>query len=48
MRVPLIRNDLIELNFMISDLIDVPNRNWNLEKVRSLFYERYLEIILAK
>lgn len=45
MHVPLIRNVRIDINLMVSDLIDVPKRDWKYDKVDTLFYQRDKEII---
>lgn len=47
MRVLLIRNNIIDLNLMVSNLIDVPQKDWKYERVESLFYQRDMEIIVA-
>lgn len=48
MRVPLIRNRVIDLNLMVCDLIDVDKRDWKIDKVERPFYQKDIEIILAK
>lgn len=38
MRAPLIKNNFIDLNLYVKDLIDIPNIKWNGTRLRDLFY----------
>ena len=46
MRVPFMKNIFVNLNLRVTDLIDFPNRCWNLERLEDLFYPRDMNLIL--
>lgn len=41
------KNIFVNLNMMVSDLIDLGNRCWKRDSLEELFYPREAEIILA-
>ena len=46
LRIPLMKNILIDLNFRVSDLLLPNSHNWNMQKLEELFYQEDIELIL--
>lgn len=46
MKAPLIKNPVIDIDLLVSDLIDFQNRDWNREKLENLFYPADIKCIL--
>lgn len=48
MRIPFMKNILVDLNFRVNDLIDVQRRDWNLDMLNDLFYPADVACITEK
>lgn len=46
-RAPLMKNILVDLELKVSDLVDIQNRWWNLDKLHELFFEEDITRILS-
>ena len=46
-RVPLMKNIFVDLLLKVSDLIDLQNNCWNMEKLQELFYQEDIDRIMS-